>query len=206
MSIPQTNQQIKPGDVWPIITARINSGSPFSTGAAAWNGSEKIATRDGDISLSIAFTSGATKTVCLRATTKDGFLGSIPIAERIGRGQYESLAGQADVDHFLNQVAPQEKECLLDLALTEFAKRSQWDGVATITIWQNYDKAAWLSRDSDGYICLQLFRDAAKLANRKYSNRLAIGSWSPNDAMWVESHSVREDYQAWSVEARRMVA
>jgi len=191
-------------EVWEMIKSRIDSGSPFSTGSSAWQGSERIATLDGDIFLAIAFTQG-TKIISLVATTKDSFLGSIPIAKRIGRGQYEALASQADIDQFFNQVAPQEKECLLDIALAEFGKRSQWDSVSTVTVWSNDNKEAYL-KNQRGFIVLTLFKDAAKLSARKHSNPLVIGFWSPGDAMFVESHSVRDDYQAWSTEARRMVA
>jgi len=209
-SLTQTSTKIKPSEVWPELQSRLDSGSPFSTGAAAWQSSEVVASIEG-ATLSLSYTSHD-HLLRIRATTQTEFLGSVQIAKRLGRGNYEALVNQQDFNYWLNETVaghkvmlPQQAS-LLDLALAEFAKRSQWNSVATITIWQNYDKAAWLSRDSNGYICLQLFKDSARLTNRRYSKLLVIGFWSPGDAMFIESHSVRDDYQAWSTEARRMVA
>lgn len=141
----------------------------------------------------------------IRATNRTEFLGSLEIARRVGRGQYEALASQGNIAEWLSEVTGQgESKSLLDLAIAEFTSRTQWSN-ETITIWESGNVAAWLSRNSQGYITLTLFKDAKKLTARRYSKPLAIGFFSPGDSMWIESPSVREDYKRWSVEARAAV-
>ena len=200
--VTQTTPQIKTSEVWPMVSSRISSGSPFSSGSAAWQCSEKLAALDGDVFLSLSYTT-VDQLLRIRATNRMEFLGSIQIAKRLGHGQYETIIGQSEFDQWLSEVTGQQQECLLDLALAEFNERSQWSGSDTITVWKNGTKQAWLSRDKNGFICLQLFKDAAKLTDRKYSRPLAIGFYSPADKMWVESPSVRDDYSRWIQESKR---
>lgn len=186
------------------INTRLTGAGPFLTPRGAWNGSETVARLDGDITIYVTIVG---KTVFLRATNRTQFLGEqLPVARRVGRGEYEILLYQEDIEQWLQSVLPQPEApvSLLDLALVELSQKGQWPTGESITIWQNNGHQAWL-RNESGFITLTLFKDAAKLKNRKYSKRLTIGYYHPGDCAWLESEHLREDYPRWAEQARREV-
>lgn len=85
------------------IAARFAAGSPYSTSRAAWQGHEHLTDIAG-IAFSLTYIN---KITYLRATTRRDHLGSLPLATRRGRGQYDVSLTRPAFDAFMADVLPE---------------------------------------------------------------------------------------------------
>ncbi len=93
-----------PGSIFALVVDRLATGSPFQTLPGAFAGYEEIA-RLGDWRIGLSFYN---KVLSLKATSRQACrqLPQLPIATRIGKGQYNILIDRAGFDRWIAPIAP----------------------------------------------------------------------------------------------------